>query len=87
MTMMLAWVTTPIINTEKTWNLSKMCFLQVKVVKSDTQWTEVKALKCWADENEAKLEVWGQDCSYVHYLKCFNFIPKTHRSFRDCSAS
>ena len=28
----------------------------VKVAKSDAQWTEVKALKCWSDENE-KLEV------------------------------
>ena len=44
-----------------------MCFLQVKVAKSDTQWTEVKALK-W-DGNEMKLELWGQDSSYVHYLK------------------
>ena len=46
-----------------------MCFLQVKVAKSDTQWTEVKALKCGADENETKLEVWGQDSSYVPYFK------------------
>ena len=53
----------------------------------NTQWTEVKALKCWADENEAKLEVWGQDSSYVPILNCFHFIPKTHRSSRDCSAS
>ena len=36
---------------------------------SDTQWTEVKALKCWLDENETKLEVWGQDSSYVPYFK------------------
>ena len=35
----------------------------------NTQWTEVKALKCWSDENETKLEVWGQDSSYVHYFK------------------
>ena len=34
----------PPINTDKTWNLSKMCFLHVKVAKRDTQWTEVKAL-------------------------------------------
>ena len=53
-----------------------MCFLQVKVVKSDTQWTEVKALKCWADENEAKLEVWGQDSSYVHYFKLLQLHSK-----------
>ena len=31
-------------NTDKTWNLSKMCVLYVKVAKRDTQWTEVKAL-------------------------------------------
>ena len=53
-----------------------MCFLQVKVAKSDTQWTEVKALKCWADENEAKLEVWGQDSSYVHYFKLLQLHSK-----------
>ena len=53
-----------------------MCFLQVKVVKSDSQWTEVKALKCWADENEAKLEVWGQDSSYVHYFKLLQLCFK-----------
>ena len=61
--------------------------VQVKVAKSDTQWTKVKALKCWLDENETKLEVWGQDSSYVHYLNCFDFVPKTHHSSRDCSAS
>ena len=53
-----------------------MCFLQVKVAKSDTQWTEVKALKCWADENKAKLEVWGQDSSYVHYFKLLQLRSK-----------
>ena len=53
-----------------------MCFLQVKVVKSDTQWMEVKALKCWADENEGKLEVWGQDSSYVHYFKLLQLHSK-----------
>ena len=25
--------------------------------------------KCWADENETKLEVWGEDSSYVHYFQ------------------
>ena len=42
----------------------------------NTQWTEVKALKCWADENEAKLEVWGQDSSYVHYFKLLQLHSK-----------
>ena len=42
------------INTDKAWNLSKMCFLHVKVAKRDTQWTEVKALWCWSDKNETK---------------------------------
>ena len=42
------------INIDKTWNLSKMCFLHVKVAKRDTQRTEVKALWCWSDKNETK---------------------------------
>ena len=43
----------------------------IKRTKSDAQWTEVKALKCWSDENETKLEVWGQDSdsSHVHHFK------------------
>ena len=52
-----------------------MCFPQVKVAKSDAQWTEVKALKCWSDENE-KLEVWGQDSSHVHHFKLFRLRSK-----------
>ena len=44
------WVTTP----NKTRNLSKMCFLHVKVAKRDTQWTEVKALSDWLQENDMK---------------------------------
>ena len=38
------WGTIPNKNTDKTWNLSKMCFLHLMVAKRDTQWTEVKAL-------------------------------------------
>ena len=42
----------PQITTDKTWNVSK----HVKVAKSNAQWTEVKALNCWSNENETKLE-------------------------------
>ena len=59
-----------------------MCFLYVKVAKRDAQWTEVRALKCWSDENEMKLEVWGQDSTHIHHFKSFRL-----RSSGDCSAS
>ena len=62
--------------TDKTWNVSKMCFQHVKVAKSDAQWTEVKALKCWSNENKTKLEVWGQDSSHVHHFKSFRLRCK-----------
>ena len=66
-----------------------MCFLHVKVAKSNAQWTEVKALKCWSDENEKKLEVKSGDKTPVisAILDCFDFVPKTHHSSGDCSAS
>ena len=48
-----------------------MRFLHVEVAKSDAQSTEVKALKCWSDENEKKLEVWRQDSSHVRHFKLF----------------
>ena len=41
-----------------------MRFLHVKVVKSDAQWTEVKALKCWSAEIEMK-------SSHVRHFKSF----------------
>ena len=41
---------------------------------------EVKARKCWLDENETKLEVWGRDSNYASYFKSFQFVPKAHRS-------
>ena len=50
----------PRITTDKTWNVSKMCFLHVKVAKSDAQWMEVKALKCWWDENETRIHFTNQ---------------------------
>ena len=55
-----------------------MRFLHVKVAKSDAQWTELKALKCWSDENETKLEVWGQDSdsSHVRHFKSFQLRSK-----------
>ena len=47
------------------------------IAQSNTQWTEVKAPKCWLDENETKLEVWGQDSSFVcHFLKSFRLCFK-----------
>ena len=45
------------------------------VAKSDTQWMEVKALK-WSDENEMKVEDWGQDSSHVHYFKLLRLCSK-----------
>ena len=72
----------PQITTDITWNVSKMCFLHLKVAKSDAQWTEVRALKCWSDENEMKLEVWGQDSTHIRHFKSFRL-----RSSGDCSAS
>ena len=77
-----SWVT-PSINTDQTWNLSEMCVLHVKVVKRDTQWTEVKALSCWSDENETKTRL--QLC--LPFSIVFDFVPKTHCSSGDCSAS
>ena len=53
-----------------------MCFLHVKVAKSDAQYTEVKALKCWLAENETKLEVWGQDSSHVRHFESFRLRSK-----------
>ena len=41
-----------------------MRFLHVKVAKSDAQWTEVKALKCWSAEIETK-------SSHVRHFKSF----------------
>ena len=55
----------PRTTTDKRWNVSKMRFLHVKVAKSDAQWTELKALKCWS-HNKTKLEVWGQDSDSSH---------------------
>ena len=76
-------VTTP----SKTWSLSKMCLLHVKVVKSNTQWMEVKARKCWLDENETKLEVWGRYSRYASYFKSFQLCSKgtSFLASADCS--
>ena len=76
-------VTTP----NKTWGLSKMCLLRVKVVKSNTQWMEVKACKCWLDENETKLEVWGRYSRYASYFKSFQLCSKvtSFLASADCS--
>jgi len=76
-------VTTP----NKTWSLSKMCLLHVKVVKSNTRWMEVKAGNVGFDENETKLEVWGQDSSYASYFKSFQLCSKdtSFLALADCS--
>ena len=51
-----------------------MRFLHLNIAKSDAQWTEEKALKCWSDENEEKLEVKSGDKTPVtsSILNCFD---------------
>ena len=54
-----------------------MHFLHVKVAKSDAKrQRKLKALKCWSDENEKKLEVLEQDSSHVCHFKLFRLRSK-----------